>query len=211
MIVRSRGLLMAALLTLVAATPLAAQKVGFVDTRKILQEMPGRVQAEERMRVGIEALGLRQKVMVDSLNAMMASFEADSATLSQVDKVARFTTLQQYDARYRDTLQLLEQEAQEQQAAAMQPLFDQIRIALDDIRQAEGFAMIFDIASQGNNIVSMDRNLDLSDRVLARIRAQATTARPTTTPPAAAPTTPARPATPPPAGPVAGPTGARRP
>lgn len=203
MIVRSRGLVMAALLTLVAATPLAAQKVGFVDTRKILQEMPARVQAEERMRVGIEALGLRQKVMVDSLNAMMASFEADSASLSQVDKVARFTALQQYDARYRDTLQVLEQEAQEQQAAAMQPLFDQIRIALDDLRQAEGFAMIFDIASQGSNIVSMDRNLDLSDRVLARIRAQAT-------PPAAAPT-PARPATPPPAGPVAGPTGARRP
>lgn len=207
MIVRSRGLVMAALLTLVAATPLAAQKVGFVDTRKILQEMPGRVQAEERMRVGIEALGARQKVMVDSLNAMMASFEADSAALSQVEKVARFTTLQQYDARYRDTLEVLEQEAQEQQAAAMQPLFDQIRLALDDIRQADGFAMIFDIAAQGSNIVSMDRNLDLSDRVLARIRAQATTARPAT-PPAAVP---ARPATPPPAGPVAGPTGARRP
>ncbi len=209
MIVRFRGLLVAALLTLVAATPLAAQKVGFVDTRKILQEMPGRAQAEERMRIAVEALGARQKVMVDSLNAMMASFEADSATLTQVDKVARFTALQQYDARYRDTLEVLEQEAQEQQAAAMQPLFDLIRISLDDLRQAEGFAMIFDVASQGNNIVSMDRNLDLSDRVLARIRAQATTARPT--PPAAAPTTTARPTTPPPAGPVAGPTGARRP
>lgn len=210
MIVRSRGLVMAALLTLVAATPLAAQKVGFVDTRKILQEMPGRAQAEERMRVGIEALGARQKVMVDSLNAMMASFEADSATLSQADKVARFNTLQLYDARYRDTLQVLETEAQEQQGVAMQPLFDQIRIALDDLRQAEGFAMIFDIAAQGSSIVSMDRNLDLSDRVLARIRAQSTAPRPAT-PPAAAPTTPARPATPPPAGPVAGPTGARRP
>lgn len=207
MIVRSRGLFVAVLLMLVAATPLAAQKVGFVDTRKILQEMPGRAQAEERMRVSIEALGARQKTMVDSLNLMMQSFEADSAGLPQMEKVARFTALQQYDARYRDTLEVLEQEAQEHQAAAMQPLFDLIRISLDDLRQAEGFAMIFDVAAQGNGIVSMDRNLDLSDRVLARIRAQASSARP----PAAAPTTPAQPATPPPAGPVAGPTGARRP
>jgi outer membrane protein len=210
MIVRFRGALMAALLTLVAAAPLAAQKVGYVDTRKILQEMPGRTQAEDRLRVQIEALGLRQKVMVDSLNAMMAAFAADSAALSQTDKVARFTVLQQYDARYRDTLEVLEQEAQEQQAAAMQPLFDVIRIALDDVRQAEGFAMIFDIASQTNQLVSMDRNLDLSDRVLARIRAQPATAARPTNPPAAAPTTPARPTTPP-AGPVAQPTGVRRP
>ena len=43
MIVRSRGLLAAAVLLLVAAAPLAAQqKLGYVDSRKILQEMPGR-------------------------------------------------------------------------------------------------------------------------------------------------------------------------
>lgn len=204
MIVRSRGLLAAALLSLAAAAPLSAQKVGFVDTRKILQEMPGRNAAEARMRAELETLAGRQRVMVDSLNAMMAAFERDSASLDQAAKVARFNAMQNYDAMYRDTLQALEEEAQAKQAEAMQPLFDVIRLALDDVRQADGYAMIFDVGAQGNPIVSMDKNLDLSDKVLARIRAM-----PPVTPPTAAPAAqpPARP-TP---GPVSQPAGVRRP
>lgn len=203
MTVLSRALV-AALLTLAAAAPLAAQKVGYVDSRRILQEMPGRNQAEARMRAGLEALSARQQKMVDSLNALVAAFERDSASLSQTDKVTRFTAMQQYDQQYRDTLQALENEAQQQQAEAMQPLFDQIRLALDDLRGAEGYSMIFDIGGQVNQIVSMDKNLDLSDKVLARIRAMP--ARPAT-PPAAAPAQ-QRPA---PTGPVSQPTGVRRP
>lgn len=210
MTIMSRGALVAALLTLAAAVaPLAAQKVGYVDSRKILQEMPARAAAEARMRAGLEVLSARQKKMVDSLNLLMASFERDSATLSQADKLARFTAMQTYDAQYRDTLQVLEEAAQASQAEAMQPLFDQIKLALEDVRQSDGYAMIFDIGGQSNPIVSMDRNLDLSDRVLARIRAMPVTG--------AAPAAPARPAAAPaapaarPTGPVSQPSGARRP
>lgn len=211
--VRSRGLFVAALLTL-AASPLAAQRIGYVDSRKILQEMPGRTAVENRIRTGLEALQGRQKVMVDSLNAMMAAFERDSAALPQADKVTRFTAMQQFDARYRDTLEALEAEAQAAQQEAMQPLFDQIRIALEEVRAAEGYSMIFDVGNQANAIVAMDRNLELSDKVLARIRATAGTNRPTPAPAATRPpTTPpaSQPAPTRPAGPVSQPAGARRP
>jgi Skp family chaperone for outer membrane proteins len=202
----------AALLTVLtlgtSASLSAQQRIGYVDSRKVLQEMPGRAQVETQMRTGLEQLSLRQKTMVDSLNAMMGAFERDSSALSQADRVARFTLLQQYDARYRDTLQVLEAEAEQQQVAAMQPLFDTIRLALEDLRQSEGYTMIFDIGSQTNQIVAMDRNLDLSDRLLAKIRAMPAGARPATAPttPTPAATTPPRPP-----GPVSQPTGARRP
>jgi len=199
-----RGILTAALFTLVAAMPLSAQKVGYVDTRRILQEMPGRAQAETRIRAGLDALGQRQRQMVDSLNTLLAAFERDSAAMSQEQRVTRFTAMQRYDQQYRDTLQVLEEEAQAMQAEAMQPLFDRIRIALDDIRQSDGFTLIFDIGTEGNAIVSMDRNLDLSDRVLVRIRATSGAAPPTPATPPAAGTTP-------PAGPVSQPAGVRRP
>jgi outer membrane protein len=211
MTILSRGAFVAALLSLAAAVaPLSAQKVGYVDSRKILQEMPARAAAEARMRAGLEALSARQKKMVDSLNFLMASFERDSATLSQTDKVARFTAMQTYDAQYRDTLQVLEEAAQASQAEAMQPLFDQIKIALDDVRQADGYAMIFDIGGQANPIVSMDRNLDLSDRVLARIRAMPAAGAAPAAAPARPAATPAAPAARP-TGPVSQPSGARRP
>jgi Skp family chaperone for outer membrane proteins len=203
MIVRSRGLLaaFAVLLAAAAFTPLSAQKVGYVDSRKILQDIPGRAQVETALRTEIEKLGAREKKMVDSLNALMSAFERDSASLSQPERVTRFTAMQAYDGLYRDTLEVLEAEAQQLQAQAMAPLFDQIRIALEDIRQADGYAMIFDVGGQVNPIVAMDKNLDLSDRVIARLRTMPATARPT----------PAAPPAKQPPGPVGAPAGVRRP
>jgi outer membrane protein len=209
MIVRFRGLILAALTVAAMAAPAAAQtKVAFVDTRKILQEMPSRNQIEARLRTEIDALGSREKVMVDSLNAMLNSFQKDSATLSQADRTKRFTEMQAFDARYRDTLEVLQQEAQAKQAEAMQPLFDQIREALEMVRAAEGYAMIFDMGAQANPVVAMDKNLDLSDKVIARIRTmpQVRPAAQPTRPPAAAPAT-----RPPASGPTGQPAGVRRP
>ncbi len=202
MLVRARGLL-AALVLLAVASPLAAQqKFGFVDSRKIMQEIPGRPAAEAALRTEIERLGVREKRMVDSLNVLMSAFERDSSKLTQPERVARFTAMQQFDALYRDTLEALQAEAQQKQGEAMAPLFDQIRLALEDIRQAEGYAMIFDVGGQVNPIVAMDKNLDLSDRVIARIR--------TMPPPRPATTAPAAAAPPRPAGPVSAPAGVTR-
>ena len=203
---RLRGLVAA--LSLLLPGTLAAQKVGFVNSQKILSEMPGRTATEASLRTEIEKLGAREKKMVDSLNVLMAAFEKDSAKLAQPEKVARFTALQQYDAMYRDTLQALQGEAQQKQAEAMQPLFEQIRIALEDVRAAEGYSFIFDVGQQANPIVAMDKNLDLTDKVIAKIRTmpRAPTTAGTTAPNATRPAAPA----PKPAGPVAQPSGVTR-
>ena len=215
---RLRGaLFLAAILSLAAAPVSAQQRVAFVNSARILQEMPTRAAAEAQMRTAVEALQGRQQVMVDSLNGLLAAFERDSASLPQAEKITRFQALQAFDARYRDTLEVLEQESQQAQAAAMQPLFDQIRVALDEIRAADNYTMILDLSAQGSPVVAFDRNLDISDRVLTRIRASATPTRPTNPPAAQRPPTtqPATPAAtpqrPPTTGPVAQPTGVRRP
>ena len=200
----SRGFLAALAFLVVAAVPAQAQsKVAFIDSRKVLQEMPGRNQIEARIRTELEVLGAREKRMVDSLNVMMTSFQRDSAKMTQEDRVTRFTVMQQYDAMYRDTLEALQAEAQQKQTEAMQPLFDLIRLALEDVRAADGLSMIFDLGAQVNPIVAMDKNLDISDKVIARIR----------TMPAARATAPAADTKPPtvkPAGPVAQPAGVTR-
>ena len=200
----SRGTLAALAFLVAAAAPLSAQqKVAYVDSRKIMQEMPGRAQVEARIRTELEGLGVREKRMVDSLNTLMTAFQKDSATMTQEDRVARFTSIQKYDAGYRYTLEALQAEAQSKQTEAMQPLFDIIRIALEDVRQNDGLSIIFDLGAQVNPIVAMDKNLDISDKVIARIR----------TMPAARATVPATEPKPPaakPVGPVAQPAGVTR-
>ncbi len=203
MSVRPHALLTALLLAATAA-PLAAQhKVAYVDSRRILQEMPNRPQVEARIRTELQGLEARQQKMVDSLNALLTAFQRDSATMSVDDRNKRFAAMQAYDAAYRDTLESLQAEAQQKQGEAMQPLFDVIRLALEEVRVADGLSMIFDLGAQVNPIVAMDKNLDVSDKVIARIRTMPQ-ARPATPVPTPA-TTPARP------GPVQQPAGVRRP
>mgnify|MGYP001595594323 CR=1 FL=1 len=199
---RPRGVLAALAFLVAAAAPLAAQhRVAYIDSRKILQEIPGRTQIEAKIRTDLEALGVREKKMVDSLNTLMTNFQKDSATMTQEMRVTRFQAIQQYDGTYRDTLEALQAEAQQKQNEAMQPLFDVIRLALEDVRQADGLAMIFDLGAQVNPIVAMDKYLDISDKVIARIRTMPAVcaAAPEPKPPAAKP-----------AGPVAQPAGVTR-
>ncbi|MCX5760269.1 MAG: OmpH family outer membrane protein, partial [Gemmatimonadetes bacterium] len=87
---------------------------------------------------------------------------------------------------------------------------EQIKVALEDVRKEEGLTMIFDVGAQSNPIVAIDKNLDITDKVLVKLRtmpvpqvAMPQPAKPSA-PAAAKPAAPA-------AGPVAAPAGAAKP
>ena len=53
----------------------------------------------------------------------------------------------------------------------MAPITDLVKKVLDDIRVEDGYAMILDNAPGASVIVSADKNLDITDRVVSRLRA----------------------------------------
>jgi outer membrane protein len=48
---------------------------------------------------------------------------------------------------------------------------EQINKVIDELRAEEGYTMIFDAENQAGVVVAADKNLDLTDKVLARLRA----------------------------------------
>jgi outer membrane protein len=74
--------------------------------------------------------------------------------------------------------QQLQQQAQQRQNELMAPIMEQVKKVLDDIRLEDGYAMI--ITGDPNLILSYDKNLDITDRVVARLKTVAST--PTKTP-----------------------------
>ena len=68
----------------------------------------------------------------------------------------------------------------------MAPIMEGLRKVLDDVRQEGGYSFIFDVTA-GAFIVSADKNLDITDRVLSKLRLSAPKA---TTAPAAKPAGP---------------------
>jgi outer membrane protein len=163
---------------LAAAAPLAAQAVGagapqkfaYVDTRMILEQAPGRTEIEAVLQKEVDAMQVEVKRMQDSLQAMMTKFDKDQATLTLVEKEARTKSLAQKQSEYQQRTQELQSKAQARQQELVQPLLDQVKLVLEDVRQELGYAMVFDIGGQGASIVAADKNLNISDRVIAKLR-----------------------------------------
>ena len=86
---------------------------------------------------------------------------------------------------------------QKRERELMRPLMERIKKTIDTIRAEEGYAMIFDAGSNAGVVVAADKSLDITDRVLARLK---------TTPPVSA-----KPADKPSGGPVSSPAGVSRP
>ena len=51
----------------------------------------------------------------------------------------------------------------------MQPILDRVKEAIEDMRVEGGYSMIFN-ADQGSPIVAVDKNLNVTERVLAKLR-----------------------------------------
>jgi Skp family chaperone for outer membrane proteins len=57
----------------------------------------------------------------------------------------------------------------------MEPIMMRVEQVIGEVRQAEGFAIVFDVASEA--IISADPALDLTNMVITRLRAAPAAAR----------------------------------
>jgi outer membrane protein len=189
---------------LLAAFPLLAeaqggQKMAYVNTQAVLASAPGRAEAEATFEKEMTGLRAQVQKLSDSLTALQEAYSKEEATLAPAAKESKLKVLRDKQADYQGQVQKLNDQAGQKEAELMQPIMDAVRRALDDVRAEGGYAFIFDV-SQGQFIVAADKNLDVTDRVVAKLRLAAPKAAPKpATPPAAA--------KPPATGPAAAPAG----
>ena len=82
----------------------------------------------------------------------------------------------------------LEQKAQARQNELVQPILDKVKAAIEEVRVEGGYAMIFN-ADQGSPIVAVDKSLNVTEKVLSKLKgttaaAPAAAPRPTSAAPA---------------------------
>jgi outer membrane protein len=167
------GLLALIAMTVGAAPALAQQnaRIGFINSQRILAEAPGAAEAQQ----AFEADMARYRAQMDSLETALeeaqSAYQRQQATLDEAARRARQQELQQQFAGYQQRVAELEQVAQRRQAELVQPIMQRISEVIEQLREREGYAMIFD-ASAGA-LITADPSLDLTDQVLALLRASA--------------------------------------
>jgi outer membrane protein len=167
-------------------------KIGLVNTQALMEAAPGRAAAEATLTK--EGDGYRAQItkMQDSINALLAKYQKDEPTLSATAKDTRQKAIQSMETDFQATQLKFQQQFAARQTEVMAPITDAVKKVLDDIRAEDGFTMILSNDPQTTNVVSFDKNMDITDRVVSRLRAtpvKAIVADPKK--PAGAPATPA--------------------
>jgi outer membrane protein len=151
------------------ATP---AKIAYINSAALLAQAPGRAEAEAQFdrEVGV----YRQQIqrMDDSLKTLVAAFDRDAAKMDSVAREARRTSIGRREAEYQTRARGLDSTMQVRQAQLVKPIMERVQAVIEAIRTEDGYAMIFDVGNQTSVVVAADKKLDLTDRVLARLKAQ---------------------------------------
>ncbi|MGQ0765127.1 MAG: OmpH family outer membrane protein [Gemmatimonadota bacterium] len=159
------------LIAAAAATPTmaAAQKMAFIDSRLIVSRAPGTAAAEQALQREGEALQGRVKVWQDSLAAMLEGYRKVEASLTSAQKEAQQKKIDDQRLEFARRADSLDSQMQTRQQELSAPIMAQIREVLDAIRAEDGYSFIFDV-SQGGFIVAADKNLDITEKVIGRLK-----------------------------------------
>jgi len=151
------------------ATP---ARIAYINSAALLAQAPGRAEAEAQFdrEVGV----YRQQIqrMDDSLKTLVAAFDRDAAKMDSVAREARRTSIGRREAEYQTRARGLDSTMQVRQAQLVKPIMERVQAVIEAIRTEDGYSMIFDVGNQTSVVVAADKKLDLTDRVLARLKAQ---------------------------------------
>jgi outer membrane protein len=195
----------------VAAAQAAAAgsgKIVYVNSQKIIGQAPGRADAEAQFQKEMDQYKAQVQRMGDSLQAQIADYTKNEASLTPTVKAARQKDLGAKQQAYQQRVQELEQTAQQREGELVRPIMEQINKIIEQIRAENGYLFILDAGSQAGVVVAADSSLDITDKVIQRLAAagpvasKAPSKAPASTPRATGATSPrptgvARPKTPP--------------
>lgn len=165
----------------VAQTAPAAAKIGFVNSQKLIAEAPGAQEARTTIEKEMNKHRADLALADDSVKNLIAEYQKKQLALSADARTREETSIRSRQEALQNRAEALEQQMAKRQNDLIKPIMDRINTVLTTLRSEGGYAMILDVSSGA--IVSADTTLDLTDTVLARLKAAA---------PAAAATPPAK-------------------
>ena len=159
----------------VLAAPSRAQtgqvpKFAYIDSKVILQRAPGSAAIQAQITKERADAQASVSMMQDSLRLMYDAYLKEKPTLTAAQAEQREKALQAKNADFDQKVSQLDQQMQQRQYDLIQPLMVQIREVLDAIRAEDSYTFIFDVGNDPGLIVAADKNLDITEKVIGRLK-----------------------------------------
>lgn len=156
-----------------AQTP-APIKIGYVNTEALMAAAPGRAAAESLYAKEASAFERQRAAWADSLSKQYAAYQKAEPTYTAAKKQSEQERISKLQQDLTNLATLGEAKIRQRENEVLAPLMEIVRAAIDEIRSEGGYAMIFS-GDQNSPIVAADKNLDLTDKVISRLKTKSAT------------------------------------
>ncbi|HYT03858.1 MAG TPA: OmpH family outer membrane protein [Gemmatimonadales bacterium] len=164
-------------LGLAAAAPVAAPaqaqpglKVAFINSRTILQQTPGYAAAESSFNKEVQGFRDEVQKLQQQLDSAVKTFDRQQVALSPAAKQTKQRELQQLQQKFEQRSGELQDKAQQRERELLQPIQARVNGVIQGLRAEGNYQLIFDADAPGSNIVAADPSLDITSKVIERLK-----------------------------------------
>jgi len=145
-------------------------RVAFVNARQVLQGMPGYAQAESTFTKEVETGRVEASRLQTRIDSMVAEFQQQEPMLNASTRAARRKELEQKGQQAQQQMAAIQTRLGQRERELLQPMQQRLTAVIEGMRAEGNFAMIIDLNAEGLGIITYDKSLDITDRVVQRLR-----------------------------------------
>jgi Skp family chaperone for outer membrane proteins len=178
--------LLATVITIAPPIPLTAQRgrnappvrIGIIDSRRLLHEMPGRAKAQSEFAVEMTDVRVQVRQASDSMKAAVDAFSRVESELRPQQRESAMMLVRARELALEDMVAQLNLRADRRLQELQAPLLAELTEAVRTVRARERLALVLDLAG-GAMVVDADATLDIHALVLEELRRRAAASPPT--------------------------------
>lgn len=136
-----------AVVLVMGATSLFAQKFGRINTQEIIMAMPETKTMQENMDTFAKELSDNIETMNVEFNTKLQDFQKNYNTFSDAIKEVKEKELNDMQTRTREFQERAQQDYQKKQNELLAPIIDKAKSAIDKVAAAGGFLVVFDTST----------------------------------------------------------------
>ncbi len=154
-------------------------KIAYVNTTALMEAAPGRDSATAILQREGNAFQVQLQKLQDTVNARLAKFNKDETTMTPAAKDKETKAIQALEQDLQTKNQQFQQQFDQRKQEVLAPITDMVKKVIDDLREEGNYSLILMNDPGQTPIVSADKNLDITDKAISRLRATKAPALPT--------------------------------
>ena len=145
-------------------------KVAYVNTQAILRATPGYAAAESTFAKELQTYRVEVQKLQATLDSSASDFDQKSVMLTPTQRDAKRKELQGQQQKLEQRTQELQKRASDREKELLDPIQTKVNTVIEGIRAAGNYAVIFDVSAPNSGIVTADKSLDLTERVIQQLK-----------------------------------------